>query len=66
MIFLRAKGGETLPEAVDRAIQIAASGNDICELRFNGVEIRIHPNWRDTIIDFWNVMHNAKMGYAKE
>jgi len=65
VIYLRSKGGETLPDAIDRSIQVAAAGNDIVELRFNGVEIRIHPTWRETIVDFWNVLHNEKLGLGK-
>ena len=58
LVYLRSRGGETLPEAVDRAIQVAAAASDIVELRFNGIEILIHPTWRDTIISFWNTLHN--------
>lgn len=64
MIFIRAKGGEDLKAAITRAINVAAQGSDIVELRFNGVEITIHPTWVDTVAQFWTERHNEKLTQA--
>lgn len=61
MIYVRAKGGEDLPSAITRAIQVASSASDIVELRFNGVEITIHPTWVETVVQFWQEKHNEKL-----
>lgn len=61
MIYLRQRGGEDLKDAITRAIQVAAAGDDIVELIYAKTSVTIHPTWVETIAQFWREKHNAKI-----
>ena len=54
MIYLRAKGGEELKDFITRAITLAAQASDSVEARYQSVTLTIHPNFVDTVVQWFN------------
>ena len=66
MIYLHARGGESLLDAVNRAIMLASSGGDEVELRFARTTIIICPTFKDTVVLHWTEKHNAELTAARK
>ena len=61
VIILRARGGESIEEAVTRATALAASQGDEVTLFWDNTSVVVQPTWIATVVGLWRAKRNEEL-----